>query len=302
MSCINYNHEESPPVGEEVASCRYVDASKCHSNAVATALMDPHRNKMRKTKRLNVKRTYGLRPRTQLRRPSYECELDDKDGATAGGQTKRESHGGGGGGGGSGGTGKLRGSIVAKCRRLNANARERQRMKEINDAFVTLQGILPALESRRQTPSASSSSSASRASMTKIRTLRHAASYIQALSDLLTGNEKKDPGSQGSDHPPVSSQAPPASHCNNNNNNTTCTMSEMVELIKKHPGGGADEATLSSWATDVEATDDELFSLLEEEVLKMPLKTSSEDDPAAPSESSATLGGLNWSDDLPPLG
>ena len=69
-----------------------------------------------------------------------------------------------------------------KYRRNTANARERDRMKEINIAFANLRGALPAFTCRRIT------------SMTKIRTLRLAASYIQTLDNYL-----REPPSESSD-------------------------------------------------------------------------------------------------------
>ncbi|MCL4161553.1 UNVERIFIED_CONTAM: hypothetical protein GTU68_013474 [Idotea baltica] len=57
-------------------------------------------------------------------------------------------------------------------------------MKEINEAFSTLRGILPSFTARRSSTSG----------MTKITTLKLATSYIQALSDVLSDVEAP-PGS-----------------------------------------------------------------------------------------------------------
>ncbi|KAL7630440.1 UNVERIFIED_CONTAM: hypothetical protein RMT77_019394 [Armadillidium vulgare] len=113
----------------------------------------------------NSPKAYGLRPRTELRKPSYDCDTDDREFPV---EVIRRPR------------GQNRNSNLSKYRRRTANARERHRMKEINDAFSTLRGILPPLSNRRS----------SQVSMTKIRTLRLAASYIQALSDLLRDSDE----------------------------------------------------------------------------------------------------------------
>ena len=103
-------------------------------------------------------RAYGLRPRNGLRR-----SLDDKDSPERSGRKQsRRCRG--------------RGNLLSKYRRNTANARERDRMRDINTAFATLRGVLPSFACRRIS------------SMTKITTLKLATSYIGALADLL-----KDP-------------------------------------------------------------------------------------------------------------
>ncbi|XP_045606324.1 uncharacterized protein [Procambarus clarkii] len=62
---------------------------------------------------------------------------------------------------------------LSKYRRKTANARERNRMKEINDAFVTLQKAIPDL------PGADAEK------LTKITVLRLAVNYINALAGVL---------------------------------------------------------------------------------------------------------------------
>lgn len=70
---------------------------------------------------------------------------------------------------------KSRPAPLSKYRRKTANARERHRMLEINNAFESLRRVLPdAVEVE-----------AASASMTKITTLRLAADYIRALSGVL---------------------------------------------------------------------------------------------------------------------
>lgn len=61
--------------------------------------------------------------------------------------------------------------VVKKKRRLAANARERKRMQNLNDAFDRLREYLPSLGNDRQ--------------FSKHETLQMAQSYITALCDLL---------------------------------------------------------------------------------------------------------------------
>ncbi|XP_063859840.1 helix-loop-helix protein delilah-like [Scylla paramamosain] len=70
---------------------------------------------------------------------------------------------------------KSRPAPLSKYRRKTANARERHRMREINNAFESLRRVLP---DKLEMEAASSS-------MTKITTLRLAANYIRALNDVL---------------------------------------------------------------------------------------------------------------------
>ena len=104
-------------------------------------------------------RKYGLRPRNGLRRPIIEHDATEFRapfrGRIRGGRT----------------------GPLSKYRRKTANARERHRMKEINDAFSTLREALPRVNTRRTTISG----------MTKITTLRLAVNYIQVLSNILNG-------------------------------------------------------------------------------------------------------------------
>lgn len=61
--------------------------------------------------------------------------------------------------------------LVLKKRRLAANARERRRMKNLNQAFDRLRTFLPQLGQDRQ--------------LSKYETLQMAQTYIMALYDLL---------------------------------------------------------------------------------------------------------------------
>ncbi|XP_071525287.1 uncharacterized protein [Panulirus ornatus] len=77
---------------------------------------------------------------------------------------------------------KSRPAPLSKYRRKTANARERHRMKQINNAFESLRRILP--DTAALQPASPS--------MTKIMTLRLAASYIRALSDVLEDEDVSD--------------------------------------------------------------------------------------------------------------
>lgn len=61
--------------------------------------------------------------------------------------------------------------VVMKKRRLAANARERRRMQNLNNAFDRLRTVLPQLGNDRQ--------------LSKYETLQMAQTYINALYDLL---------------------------------------------------------------------------------------------------------------------
>ncbi|XP_050727219.1 helix-loop-helix protein delilah-like [Eriocheir sinensis] len=103
---------------------------------------------------------YSLRPRTVVRR----LQQVDRSRDTSSFKTSEPK------------ASKSRPPPLSKYRRKTANARERHRMKEINDAFETLRRILPDFCSSRVVAAST---------MTKITTLRLAASYIRALSHIL---------------------------------------------------------------------------------------------------------------------
>ncbi|KAF8782620.1 twist-related protein-like [Argiope bruennichi] len=71
---------------------------------------------------------------------------------------------------------KQRPAPLSKYRRRTANARERSRMQEINEAFETLRKVVPQFPSK---------AGADNAKLTKITTLRLAVNYIAALSQIL---------------------------------------------------------------------------------------------------------------------
>ncbi|KAK4305475.1 hypothetical protein Pmani_022636 [Petrolisthes manimaculis] len=112
---------------------------------------------------------------------------------------------------------KSRPPPLSKYRRKTANARERHRMKEINDAFETLRRILPDFctgQTPPQTPSTATpiaspatpttnlpataiatttaAAAVTATSHTKINTLRLAVSYIRSLSHLLQEEEEEE--------------------------------------------------------------------------------------------------------------
>ncbi|KAF6212887.1 hypothetical protein GE061_010597 [Apolygus lucorum] len=66
---------------------------------------------------------------------------------------------------------KIVSPVVMKKRRLAANARERRRMQNLNNAFDRLRTVLPSLGNDRQ--------------LSKYETLQMAQTYINALYDLL---------------------------------------------------------------------------------------------------------------------
>ncbi|KAG5868823.1 hypothetical protein JTB14_027483 [Gonioctena quinquepunctata] len=70
---------------------------------------------------------------------------------------------------------------LSKYRRKTANARERGRMREINEAFETLRKVVPQISASKE----------QNEKLTKITTLRLAMKYISTLSAALT-----DPNSQ----------------------------------------------------------------------------------------------------------
>lgn len=63
-------------------------------------------------------------------------------------------------------------AVVAKKRRLAANARERRRMNNLNDAFDKLRDVVPSLGNDRK--------------LSKYETLQMAQTYITALNELLS--------------------------------------------------------------------------------------------------------------------
>ncbi|XP_046382652.1 uncharacterized protein LOC124153494 [Ischnura elegans] len=98
---------------------------------------------------------------------------------------------------------------LSKYRRKTANARERSRMREINQAFETLRKAVPTFPAPLSCSSSSSSSSCSSSSgspsyggtnkasekLTKITTLRLAMNYIEALAQILREKPREEDAS-----------------------------------------------------------------------------------------------------------
>lgn len=74
---------------------------------------------------------------------------------------------------------KQKAAPLSKYRRKTANARERSRMREINQAFEALRKAVPQTSSDHQTNE----------KLTKITTLRLAMKYISTLSAVLSANQ-----------------------------------------------------------------------------------------------------------------
>lgn len=74
---------------------------------------------------------------------------------------------------------------LSKYRRKTANARERCRMREINEGFEALRRALPHLSTENET---------NNEKLTKISTLRLAMKYITALNRILTDTDTESDG------------------------------------------------------------------------------------------------------------
>nr|SWG50911.1 taxi B [Aquarius paludum] len=118
--------------------------------AQVCALQDPNNN---------AEKSYSLRPRAagSFRRDEEEEEEERPRPVRRGNKSKRKA------------------APLSKYRRKNANARERCRMREINEAFETLRRAVPCQDEK----------------MTKIATLKLAMSYISALSEALEGGSDR---------------------------------------------------------------------------------------------------------------
>lgn len=108
---------------------------------------------------------YSLRPRSMRRITEKPKAQQDSIGTNSARQvTKGQSK------------SKPKSAPLSKYRRKTANARERNRMREINQAFETLRRVVPHM----QAPATGSNEK-----LTKITTLRLAMKYINALSAAL---------------------------------------------------------------------------------------------------------------------
>ncbi|XP_064104101.1 helix-loop-helix protein delilah-like [Macrobrachium nipponense] len=120
-------------------------------------------NPGKKRTHTRISEKYGLRPRSVTNRFRLERERGKspkKDPSKAA---------------------KARPPPLSKYRRKTANARERHRMREINDAFESLRQTLPDFCSRKAATA-----------MTKITTLRLAVNYIRTLSHILEDGHPGD--------------------------------------------------------------------------------------------------------------
>lgn len=107
-----------------------------------------------------IGKSYSLRPRAATRREDQEADQEDL--WKPRGRSKKKP--------------KQKSAPLSKYRRKSANARERFRMREINEAFEALRRAIPHLSSSCENPNEK---------MTKISTLRMAMKYITALSNAL---------------------------------------------------------------------------------------------------------------------
>ncbi|CAH1098909.1 unnamed protein product [Psylliodes chrysocephalus] len=87
---------------------------------------------------------------------------------------------------------KQKAAPLSKYRRKTANARERNRMREINQAFETLRRIIPHMQ-------ATQLAAGNNEKLTKITTLRLAMKYISTLSAALNGSSELESLSDYSD-------------------------------------------------------------------------------------------------------
>lgn len=131
-----------------------------HTEAAAVASDSCSSNHISRRGSTKTTDKYCLRPRTVVRR-LQQVDKSRDHGSLRANESKPS---------------KSRPPPLSKYRRKTANARERHRMKEINEAFETLRRILPDFCSSRAVAAST---------MTKITTLRLAASYIRALSHIL---------------------------------------------------------------------------------------------------------------------
>lgn len=106
-------------------------------------------------------KSYSLRPRAAPKKDDEDSEQDDTTRLSA--RKKRKS--------------KQKPGRLSKYRRKTANARERSRMREINEAFEVLRRAIPHLAPCNENTGEK---------LTKISTLRLAMKYITALSNALS--------------------------------------------------------------------------------------------------------------------
>ena len=108
---------------------------------------------------------------------------------------------------------------LSKYRRITANARERDRMKEINTAFTTLRAALPTFTNCRIS------------SMTKYTTLQLAASYIRGLSELLQESPSNSNSNKKENRPNLCGSANGSS--NRHDINLSVDISEIPQVSQR---------------------------------------------------------------------
>lgn len=107
-----------------------------------------------------MEKSYSLRPRSTAKKEDPE---DHQQTESCKPRSRRKKN-------------KQKSLPLSKYRRKTANARERYRMREINEAFEALRRAIPHLTLRCDNPNEK---------LTKISTLRLAMKYIKALSNVL---------------------------------------------------------------------------------------------------------------------
>ncbi|KAK9512522.1 hypothetical protein O3M35_000925 [Rhynocoris fuscipes] len=136
---------------------------------------DPNNNGQQVT----GEKSYSLRPRSSIKKG----DEDDEELLTWRRRPKRKQ--------------KIKPAPLSKYKRKTANARERSRMREINEAFDSLRRAVTHTGCRESEK------------LTKISTLRLAMKYIAALSAALSDNESTSSGQDEPCLPPT----PPISVC-----------------------------------------------------------------------------------------
>ena len=131
---------------------------------------------------------YSLRPRSLQKRTEYEESEHTGVSSTRSSRRGVSSSG-------SSGRAKQKPPPLSKYRRKTANARERDRMREINAAFETLRRAVPHIS---QSAHHSQHENNSGEKLTKITTLRLAMKYIAALSQALQQADALVPDSSSS--------------------------------------------------------------------------------------------------------
>ncbi|XP_054263211.1 neurogenic differentiation factor 1-like [Macrosteles quadrilineatus] len=115
-----------------------------------------------------LEKSYSLRPRASTKREENDIEEENWKPR---GRTRKKP--------------KQKSLPLSKYRRKTANARERFRMREINEAFEALRRAVPHLHSNTENPCEK---------LTKISTLRLAMKYITALSNALQDSDLDSDG------------------------------------------------------------------------------------------------------------